>query len=154
MALPPLTPLTSPQSPGGPRDPADSCSSRLTAHSSLSISPSMSAILEGHGQRDCVRYWGSANWLHPTDSEREDKHHSEWLSLRPCHEILQNWKKKAYSKWKLYWTCFLLSSVIFIYHLFARIFLCSPSCPGTCNVDQADLELREIQFLLLPQCWD
>ena len=30
----------------------------------------------------------------------------------------------------------------------------SPSCPGTCFVDQAGLKLIEIRLPLPPKCWD
>jgi hypothetical protein len=33
-----------------------------------------------------------------------------------------------------------------------RVSLCSPSCPGTCFVDQAGLELTEIHLPLPPEC--
>jgi hypothetical protein len=33
-----------------------------------------------------------------------------------------------------------------------RISLCSPGCPGSCSVDQAGFELREILSPLPPEC--
>jgi hypothetical protein len=35
-----------------------------------------------------------------------------------------------------------------------RISLCGPSCPGTCSVDQAGLELVEIHLPLPLEYWD
>ena len=44
---------------------------------------------------------------------------------------------------------FLLLSSVFQY----RVSLCSPGGPGTCSVDQLDLELRDGPALS-PECWD
>jgi hypothetical protein len=35
-----------------------------------------------------------------------------------------------------------------------RVSLCSPDCPETHFVDQADLRLTEICLPLPPECWD
>ena len=46
--------------------------------------------------------------------------------------------------------------VVVVVIFWDRISLCSPGCPGTCSVDQADLELIEIHLSLPlpPLCWD
>ena len=36
----------------------------------------------------------------------------------------------------------------------ASFSLCSPDCPGTCFVDQADFEITEIRVPLPLECWD
>ncbi|KAM7320530.1 hypothetical protein ACRRTK_020973 [Alexandromys fortis] len=41
-----------------------------------------------------------------------------------------------------------------IFILQNTVSLCSPVCPGTCFVDQADLKLTEIHLPLPPECWD
>ena len=42
---------------------------------------------------------------------------------------------------------------VFVCFIFQdSVSLCSPGCPGT--VDQAGLELTEIDLPLLPECWD
>lgn len=35
-------------------------------------------------------------------------------------------------------------SYLFIYLFIEKVSLCSPDCPGTCSVDWADLELRDL----------
>ena len=42
----------------------------------------------------------------------------------------------------------------FPFWLFETVSLCSPGCFGTHHVDQAGLELTEIDLPLPPKCWD
>ena len=43
---------------------------------------------------------------------------------------------------------------IFCFCFWDRVSLCSFGCPGTCYVDQAGLELTELNLPLHPKCWE
>jgi hypothetical protein len=51
-------------------------------------------------------------------------------------------------------TVVLLNEHIFFLFFQTRVSLCSPGCPGTHCVEQAGLELIEMQLLLPPEHWD
>jgi len=45
-------------------------------------------------------------------------------------------------------------SIFISFMLFETGSLSNHSCSGICYIDQADLELTEMDLLLLPECWD